>query len=155
MPRKRITPAQSRIFLVSAIVIFAISEFIAEVLDLWFKGSPSVNSLIFYNRWGTSLPGAITTGAAVFLGLGVIYLPRGTIVSLIAIGIALIALSFILAYHSNNLFSFTINYYQNYQATFIDGTVANLFSVGNGLIIASIIGYLISGEFIVPAKSDA
>ncbi len=141
MVQKGISRRSSRIFLVAAIIIFIAAEIIAEVADFWLAHNPSVSNLLTFNRWYSTIPQAMTTGAIVFLVFGLAYSSLKTHILVTIAGIIIAAIPFILEPY--NLFSFQVQYYPGYNLTMLWQPLTNLFDIGLGMAIGAILGFFL------------
>lgn len=139
--------------LILSIVIFISAEIIAEISQLWLVNNPSVSSLTTYNRTLSNIPQALSTGASVFLTFGLPYYSRRRINSIIAVGLVLLILSFVLNFL--NILSSTIEYYPGYYWTIPSGPLSNLFAIGLGTVIAAIMSFLLRDMLIGKTSAKA
>lgn len=139
MNSRGITRRQSRIFLITSLVLFITAEIAAEILYLWVIGNPSIGRLATYNRWGYSIPEGLSVAGILLLASGLVYRSARSIAAMVSAGLGLMILSFVLG--SMGAFNATIEYYPGYYWTLVSGPMANLFIIGLGTVIAAIVGY--------------
>ncbi len=136
MASKKISRRNSMIFLFAGLATFIAAEIIAEILDIWLMGNPSVGNMVAFNNRFSTIPSAVTIAGTVFLMFGLIYGTGKAVATAVLVGIVLAALPFFLMPYS--FFSFTIEYYPGYHASFLYGCIANLFSIGVGVTLAAV-----------------
>ena len=142
--------SSSKKFLVSAIAIFAASELVAYAIDLWLMANQTSSGLSTYNNWLGNVPGGMAITATIFLAIGILNYPKRINVFIIAAGIFITALSFVLAYSFG--LTFKIEYYPGYYYSLIDGPVANLYYIGMGSFLASLVALVLHGA--LPLKRN-
>lgn len=146
MAQKGISPRNSSLFLAASITIFFFAEVIAEVADIWLTSNPSVNNLLTFNRWYSTIPPALTTGAIVFMLFGLIYYSGRTIILVIVSGIILAVVPFVLEPYS--FFSFQLQYYPGHYMPMVWEPLSNLFNIGLGVAIAAIVSIFFRGSLV-------
>ena len=145
MKRKPLTEKQAKILVISAFAIFLAAEIISVLAQDWIVNNPSVNNLLFYNRWLTSIPGGLTTGAAVLLGFGLTRFEGKFSVMAIIIGVFTFTASLITSFY--NIFSTRIEYYPGFYAAISSGVLQGLFEIGMAIFAAGIVGLLFRGLY--------
>ncbi|AKA48767.1 hypothetical protein IX51_06245 [uncultured archaeon] len=141
MKSKGITLEQSRVFLISSIVIFLAAEIVAEIIQLWLVNNPSLSNLNTYNRILANIPGGISTGASVLLAFGLGYQPKGRIFIIAVIGLILTASAFIL--NSMDFLTSTFEYYPGLHWTVPSGFLSGMFVIGIGTFVAGIMSVVL------------
>jgi len=154
MRSKGLTMRQSKFYLIASVTAIICAEITAEVIQLWVVANPSISTISAYNGTLGNVPMAITVGSSVLLAYGLIYQSIRRIVSLIAIGVALTALSFIFVSYLNILSS-TIEYYPGFYSTIQSGPLSNLFIVGMVIAIAAPLSYAFRNELVRKTKIAA
>lgn len=139
--RRGYTRRQAKLFLTSSVIIFVAAEIVAGLIDIWFMNNSSPSGMVTYNRWLSNLPYAISTGATVFLAIGLSYESRRNILWVISGGVVLAVVAF--SPYFVNFLNITIEYSPGYYYTIIPDPISNLFAIGMGMVIAATMSYLL------------
>ena len=134
---KGVTIMQSKLFLLSSIIIFIAAEAIAEITQLWLLGNPSISALTTYNGMLGNIPQALSVGASTLLPSGLAYQPKRRVIAMVAVGLVLMAFSLVLTHLS--ILSTTVEYYPGFYLTVASAPLSNLSIVGLGITLGGIV----------------
>lgn len=123
MDRKPLTRDGARLLVMASFAIFAAAEIFSAVAESWLIHNQSLSNYLTYTRYLTSIPGRMSTGAAIMLALGLARFSRRLSLLAIASGAVLATVSTIMGYYA--YFSAVIQYYKGYTINISSGPLTH------------------------------